>query len=142
MSKLEAFKTKYPFALSKPAPKYGFDWFGFECGEGWADLLEPVIAYIDTHNQFNPDNQIVIAQIKEKFGTLRFYVHTWEGEVDALIYEAENKSESTCETCGKNGKLRGKSWVYTACDEHTKEADKSKLDRAIDEIVNEEGWEE
>jgi hypothetical protein len=32
-------------------------------------------------------------------------------------------STITCETCGAPGKRRGRGWIYTACDAHTKELD-------------------
>jgi hypothetical protein len=55
------------------------------------------------------------AQIKEKFGTLRFYLTSGTDEMWEIVAEAEKKSAFTCEQCGKPGKLRGKGWLYTAC---------------------------
>ena len=65
----------------------------------------------------------VVSQVKEKMGTLRFYIN---GGTDAqynYITFAEVLSARTCETCGAPGKLRGRNWYYTACDTHTKEDD-------------------
>lgn len=62
-------------------------------------------------------------QVKEKYGSLRFYTGgTYEVEKYAEI--AERASDSTCEKCGEYGTLRGRGWLYTACDEHTKDEDK------------------
>ena len=73
-----------------------------------------------------PTPQVIAVQVKEKFGTLRFYVNGGDDATHALINMAESMSARTCETCGAPGKLRGQSWVYTACDEHTDEFDKDE----------------
>lgn len=55
------------------------------------------------------------SQVKEKFGTLRFYMTSQTPEMDTIIAEAERKSAITCEVCGKKGRVRGRGWLYTAC---------------------------
>lgn len=61
----------------------------------------------------------VIVQIKEKFGTMRFYVHNGSDRVYDLIDFAEGMSAVTCEVCGKPGKLDENSgWIKTHCVEH------------------------
>lgn len=55
------------------------------------------------------------AQIKEKYGTLRFYLTFGTDEMYNITDEAERVSATTCETCGKKGKVRGRGWLYTAC---------------------------
>ena len=71
----------------------------------------------------------VIAQVKEKFGALRFYVdlmpdHDTESTVEYnrsvsdYITFAECMSSKTCETCGKPGKQITTGWIRTLCDEH------------------------
>ncbi len=76
-------------------------------------------------------SQVVVTQVKEKFGTLRFY-YTGGGDryVDGLVGMAEEMSSVTCETCGAPGKLRGRGWYYTACDEHTKKEDFAVVEEA------------
>lgn len=70
------------------------------------------------------------AQIKEKFGGLRFYYDTpcelpkeVLSEVEAAIQLAENKSYTICEYCGaSDSKMRnqtpdgGNRWIKTLCD--------------------------
>jgi len=58
-------------------------------------------------------------QVKEKFGTLRFYLDTPLGdEIDALVDKAEAASGVTCEACGCPGSLRcRKGWYSTLCDD-------------------------
>jgi hypothetical protein len=55
------------------------------------------------------------SQIKEKYGTLRFYMTSATNEMYAITDEAERRSAKTCEKCGQPGKLRGQGWLYTRC---------------------------
>jgi hypothetical protein len=55
------------------------------------------------------------SQIKEKYGTLRFYLTHSTDEMYAITVEAERKSKDICEICGKPGKLRERGWLYTRC---------------------------
>lgn len=71
-----------------------------------------------------PFSQVVATQVKEKYGTLRFYYNGGDEYIDGVVAMAESMSARTCETCGAPGELRGLGWVYTACDEHTKPEDK------------------
>jgi len=73
-------------------------------------------------------HQVVAAQVKEKFGTLRFYINAGDDVAYALVSLAESMSARTCETCGSPGKSRGRGWIYVACDEHTCEEDKEDED--------------
>jgi len=65
----------------------------------------------------------VVSQVKEKMGTLRFYINCGTDAHYNYITFAEVLSARTCETCGAAGKLRGRGWYYTACDEHTDKDD-------------------
>lgn len=56
------------------------------------------------------------SQVKEKFGTLRFYMSSETEEMSEAIEEAEEESARTCETCGRGGRLRPKlGWIQTLC---------------------------
>jgi hypothetical protein len=89
--------------------------------DGWRDLLERACVRIRAAVQADAGT-FHAAQIKEKFGTLRFY---WEGalsqEAMALVEEAidlaEARSACTCEICGEPGRLYG-GWVTTRCEAH------------------------
>ena len=55
-------------------------------------------------------------QIKEKFGGLRFYVDSATDKIYNMIDEAEKKSYTICEVCGKSGKeYHIKGWTMTLC---------------------------
>lgn len=68
-----------------------------------------------------PCSQVVADQVKEKFGTLRFYVTGGDEYVRGLISMAESMSAVTCEECGDVGTRRGSGWVHTYCDKHEDE---------------------
>lgn len=54
-------------------------------------------------------------QVKEKFGSLRFYMTSSTDEMEAAIEEAVEKSAVTCEECGKPGKILWGGWFYCRC---------------------------
>ncbi|KKN78994.1 hypothetical protein LCGC14_0344700 [marine sediment metagenome] len=83
--------------------------FGLEVGDGWFELIKELSA------KLNPIG-CVASQVKEKYGTLRFYIHSATDEAFDLVDKAEAKSETTCEWCGKPGKLRGKGWITVRCE--------------------------
>ena len=85
--------------------------FGFDCGDGWFELIYELSKRISEY-----DPEVVAVQVKEKFGTLRFYIHGGDEKVDDMIDQAEWESSETCEACGKLGSLRGTSWVITLCE--------------------------
>lgn len=88
---------------------------GFECGDGWMGLIYRLSQDISTHVESTGLN-IVATQVKEKFGTLRFYVDGGDDEVFQLIDAAEKESEAICELCGAPGTLVMTGWCSTLCD--------------------------
>jgi hypothetical protein len=95
---------------------FQFDYFPFECGDGWFEILKDLIEKIKVQNEVE-GYETHAAQIKEKYGTLRFYAHTSTDAIDALIEHAEGLSEITCEICGKPAATDYKnSWYTTYCE--------------------------
>jgi hypothetical protein len=93
-------------------------------GPGWSSLLEDLCVKLLKLGWTGK-----LAQVKEKFGTLRFY---WENDIpdkvlarlaEDVVAQAEWRSGQVCDTCGAYGRLRGKGWLYTSCKEHAKEGD-------------------
>ncbi len=97
---------------------------GIECGNGWFALIDRLSRAceneIDTlMAQGAPkEGWPRIAQIKEKFGGLRFYVHgPLSDDLREQIVQAEHEgSLCICERCGAAGKLREGRWRRTYCD--------------------------
>lgn len=69
------------------------------------------------------------SQIKEKYGTLRYYMTCETDEMSKYIGLAEGLSSEVCEQCGKWGKTRGEYWLYTACEDHSKPEDLSDSEK-------------
>ena len=65
-----------------------------------------------------PVPQVTLDQVKEKFGTLRFYYSGGDEYIAGLVSMAESMSGVTCETCGKPGTQTGGGWIKTVCIEH------------------------
>jgi hypothetical protein len=59
--------------------------------------------------------QVTLDQVKEKFGTLRFYYSGGDDVIDGMVRMAESMSGVTCEGCGNVGERRGGGWVHTYC---------------------------
>ena len=90
--------------------------YGIETGDGWFDLIAELSAKIEERNVSTPGPNCTALQVKEKFGTLRFYVDTDADTVYDWINEAEAKSKVTCESCGAPGVLGGTGWYLTLCE--------------------------
>ena len=100
--------------------------WGFECGDGWYNIIDAACAQIENRAYNNRLNNVkfhtvVATQVKEKYGTLRFYYTGGDEYVDGVVAMAEAMSAVTCETCGAPGELRQGGWLKTLCDEHAKE---------------------
>lgn len=91
--------------------------WGFECEDGWRFILDTLCSKIQKYLDDNSLPQVVASQVKEKYGTLRFYTEAHDDFVDKLIEDAEDLSARTCELCGKDGELTGNSWYKTRCNE-------------------------
>lgn len=104
----------------------------FECGDGWFDILNHLSNRLEhliiDHNCFNTDEESLpcAIQVKEKFGTLRFYMSCQTDKMSEAIEEAEEKSSKTCENCGRPAKIRGKHWFRVTCDECEKIVEANK----------------
>lgn len=68
--------------------------------------------------------QVIMTQVKEKFGTLSFYYTGGDDIIDGMVRLAESMSARVCEVCGAPGKSRNSGWIQTLCDEHAKAAGK------------------
>lgn len=106
--------------------------WGFECSDGWYDLIERACKQLDAVHKVT-GIQTVATQVKEKFGTLRFYHRTesdkevdnaeaWFNIIDDIVDHAEERSACACEVCGEYGELHVRGgWYITLCEKHGKE---------------------
>jgi hypothetical protein len=72
--------------------------------------------------------QVTLDQVKEKFGTLRFYYSGGDDVIDGMVRMAESMTGVTCESCGNIGERHGGGWVHTYCTpcEEAREAKRAK----------------
>jgi len=59
--------------------------------------------------------QVVASQVKEKFGTLRFYYDGGDEYIHGLSAMAEAMSARTCESCGNPARSSNNGWITTMC---------------------------
>lgn len=85
----------------------------FEVGQGWNQIIKDLISDLIKMG-WNKE----VVQVKEKFGTLRFYINEGTDDIHRRIAKAEMESATICEATGKPGKLRTDiGWYRTLCDE-------------------------
>ena len=123
-------EEKFPLMF---ANKYG----GFAVGKGWWPMLETLCGVIQRHidntnnrrasllkkNEFDQEipeevPQVVVEQIKEKFGGLRFYYQGGDEFIHGAVWLADSLSTQICETCGAPGERGGDGWIRTTCEQH------------------------
>lgn len=102
--------------------KYG----GFAVGAGWWPILqalcENIQHYLNWKNKTSETvPQVIVEQIKEKFGGLRFYYQGGDAEISGMVRMAEAWASHSCETCGVPGTSRNGGWIRTLCDRHETE---------------------
>jgi hypothetical protein len=86
--------------------------------DGWFNLIYDLSEEI---TKLDPECQA--AQVKEKFGGLRFYIGARPKEIWNLIAKYENESWKICESCGssENVKRTSGGWVHSFCNNCTEE---------------------
>lgn len=124
--------------------------WGFDHNDGWYNIIDQLCGNIQEHidwcrnshawdirwNEEHPENQrplrnlvsqVVADQVKEKFGTLRFYYSGGDEYISGFVSMAESMSAVTCETCGNPGRARGQGWITTLCQKHHDEQEEMSL---------------
>lgn len=105
-----------PYYAARRPEYFDFEQMAENVGPGWAPLLQKL-----TDKLFSLGWDGGLLQVKEKFGTLRFYHQNNVRDpllaevVEDVVEAAENRSGQTCERCGKYGEVRGDGWLVTRC---------------------------
>ena len=105
-------------------------------GAGWLSILDTLCSVIKHHIKWEvekgmtivPDGkqppeegewmpQFFFSQLKEKFGTGRFYYYGGDDYIKGAVEFAEAITAHTCEECGNRGEKKPTSWIKTLCDE-------------------------
>lgn len=95
--------------------------YGHCVGPGWVPHLLSLTAKLE---KLGWDGKL--RQVKEKFGTLRFY---WTNNIPGIMGEIaedvvshyEERTAYICEECGEFGELRYGGWTKCLCTKHNKE---------------------
>lgn len=88
---------------------------GIASARAWFKSFLPYLKDQRTPQEIVPCIQAV--QVKEKFGSLRFYTDTSDDYVEGLISMADSMSARTCEICGKPGHvLNHGGWLSARCE--------------------------
>lgn len=115
----ERLRQDFPIIFRKSA----YSWnHCVDCGPGWFDIIYDLSAKIEKIAEgfgVPDEDNILVLQVKEKFGGLRFYLSHHNDEIDDLVREATQLSYITCEVCGAQGdtvsseSING--WISTLC---------------------------
>jgi len=84
--------------------------YGCAIGDGWYNIL------IELCEELSKYEDVSFSQIKEKFGTLRVYLNSYPKGTRNIIHKAVMRTITTCEFCGKLGKIRDGLWRKTLCE--------------------------
>ena len=136
------FMEKYPILFQQkdlPMNRTCMCW-GIDCPEGWHDIVKDVCNKIETiNNTVGKDHnfEIQAIQVKEKFGTLRFYIGNYPKEdasdedmelarlfeeiCEDVVTRAEYLTESVCQVCGRpiyeGNRVVSRGWIGYYCPE-------------------------
>lgn len=122
-----------------------------DVGDGWYDLLDILCSQIQHHIDWKNGTgqyekyknsrkegesvpQLTAEQVKEKFGTLRFYAYGGDEKTAGMIELAEALSGRMCEECGASGKLTKGGWIRTLCRRHAAEQGREFEDGSEDQV--------
>ena len=59
--------------------------------------------------------QVAVTEIKEKFGSMRFYYNGGDSVIEGFVSMAEAMSATTCGNCGAVGRIGGSGWLTCRC---------------------------
>lgn len=123
---------KYPkiFKMVGSTPEESGMAWGMACGDGWYQLIYELCRELQHNTDNNNQPQIVAAQVKEKFGGLRFYVNSATEVQYGAIHFAETFSFSICDECGTTADVTSEgSWVTTLCPSCRESREKEIIER-------------
>lgn len=107
--------------LTKTFPWVGKNFYP-ECLDGWQWIILDMLREIDDYYfNLNRECDVLILQVKEKWGMVRIYF-TCDDEdfedVNNIATKYEQLSKSTCELCGEEGRaINMGGWIVVRCEE-------------------------
>ena len=85
--------------------------------DSWYTILDVLCGLIQCHVDSGKISQVEATQVKEKFGSARFYTNTCDEVIDAYIEFAEWMTGRICSRCGSDQDVSCKKtgWVNYLC---------------------------
>jgi hypothetical protein len=109
---------KYPKLFKQkdlPMDQTCMNW-GICTENGWYWLIDNLCSCIQDYIDVNKKKQVEIVQLKEKFGSMRFYTNHSDDLISGMIWLAEHYSWNICEKCGSTNDItHTKGWIKTLC---------------------------
>ena len=97
--------------------------WGVDTGDGWYNVIDVLCHQIQWHldhnlrdDQEHEQARVEATQVKEKYGTLRFYYNGGDEFINGLVWMAEAMSGRTCEECAAPGTSNNDGWIHTLCE--------------------------
>lgn len=101
----------------------------------WYEIIDNMCERLQWDTDNNNYPQVVADQVKEKFGTLRFYYHLDiikklseerlshnEGHIEGVVAVCEDLTNGICADCGSNKNVTStRGWVRYLCEDCLKE---------------------
>jgi len=87
---------------------------------GWVPIVRKLCEDVE-----EIDVGIDVHQIKEKFGSIRFYYTTLSSreDINELIKDAQSQAKRTCQRCGEPGEDRSvNNWITVLCNDCYKDS--------------------
>ena len=92
---------------------------GIATGDGWYALIDVLCSQLQRMTDQDGAPQVVAAQVKDKFGSLRFYTCVADERQKAMIELARERSRRTCDVCGAPGTMVStRQLTATRCEDH------------------------
>lgn len=120
--------NKYPFLKIKNSPITWLD----VMPDGWRKAFGEQM--IEEISQALKGQELIITEIKEKFGGLRFYTGWTTEEVYDIISKYESMSYRICILCGQKATKISKGWISPYCDACAKEISKTRKHLGFDKV--------
>ena len=117
----------YPFLelrdiWDNPSPQGNLDTWLDDMPGGWRvafgnKMCEEIKQALIVEGDEKLLNEYRLLQIKEKFGTLRWYTNWTTNEIEDIVHKYEDLSWNTCIECGKPSKYHSIGWIAPYCEE-------------------------
>ncbi len=81
------------------------------------DMCAQITKLIEEECQDLPEEDLpYVADIKEKYGSLRVALYNATDNMDSVVSQAERLSETACELCGRKSEIKGQGWLVNRCE--------------------------